>query len=123
MANEIGHSGVLSVALRAREIEEDWLGLVVQFLFFLLDDTVGMKELVGDVSENGGAAGPDAAFGRLDEEAGKEIAQVFRGGEMGVAGEEVFRKVGEVIGGYREGGGSACHWRRDGDSGGNRFET
>jgi len=91
--------------LRARQVEDDFLGLVVEFLFFLLDDAVGMQELVGDVSENGGASGRDAAFGRLDEEVGKEFAEVFRGGEMSEAGEEVRREVGGVTGGRREDGG------------------
>ncbi len=104
-ARLICHSGCLSVALGARQVEDDWLGLVVQFLFFLLDDAVGMQELVGDVSENGGAAGRHAAFGCLDEEARKEIAQVFRGGEMGVAGEEVRGEVCGVIGKRGEDGG------------------
>ncbi len=70
-----------------------------------MDDAVGMQELVGDVSENGGAPGRHAALGRLDEEVGKEIAEVFRGGEMGMAGEEVLGEVGGVIGGRREDGG------------------
>jgi hypothetical protein len=109
-AIEIGQTGIEGalgihglVALGAREVEDDFLGLVVQFLFFLLDDAVGMQELVGDVGENGGAAGRDAAFGGMDEEAGKKFAQVFRGGEMLVAGEEVLREVVRVTGGRREG--------------------
>ncbi|SRR5712692_10116315 len=99
---EISHSGGLSVALGAREIEDDWLGLVVQFLFFLLDDAVGMEELVGDVGENRGAPGRHTALGGLDEEAGKEFAQVFGGAEMGQAAEEVLGEVGKVAGGRRE---------------------
>jgi len=92
------------VALGARQIEDDWLLLVVQFLFFLLDDAVGMQELVGDVSENRGAAGGHAALGGLDEEGGKEFAQVFGRAEMGEAGEEVLGEVGEVTGVLRGGG-------------------
>jgi hypothetical protein len=91
-----------SVAFGAWEVEDDWL-LVVQFLFFLLDDAVGMQELVGDVSKNGSAPGGHAAFGGLDEEAGKEFAQVFRGGEMGMAGEEVLGEVVEIAGHGKEG--------------------
>src|SRR5215471_11330670 len=64
-----------------------------------------MQELVGDVGENGGAARGDAAFGHQDEEAGKEFAQVFGGGELGMIGEEVFGEVGRVLRGRREGGG------------------
>jgi len=81
--------------LGAREVEDDLLGLVVEFLFFLLDDTVGVKELVGDIGENGGAAGRHAAFGGLDEEAREEFAKVVRGGEFGEAAEEV---PGEILG-------------------------
>ena len=68
---------------------------------------MGMRELVGNVSKNGGAAGEHAAFGGLDEGAGKEFAQVLRGGEMAVAGEEVLREVGEVTEGLRGGGASS----------------
>ncbi len=100
LGSEIGHGGVLSIAFGAREVEDDFLGLVVQFL---LDDAVGMQELVGDVGKNGGAAGGHAALGGLDEEAGKEVAQIFRGGEMGVAGEEVFGEVVEIAGHGKEG--------------------
>ncbi len=103
--DEIRHGGGLSVAFGARQIEDDGLGIVVQFLFFLLHDAVGMKELVGDVSENGGAAGRNAAFGRLDEEAREEFAQVFRRGEFGEVAEEVAGEVGGVIGIGGEGGG------------------
>jgi len=102
---EIGQGGGLPVAFRARQIHDDFLGLVVQFLFFLLDGAVGMQELVGDVGENGGAPRGHAAFGRLDEEAGKEFAQVFGRAEMGEAAEEVFGEVVEIARGLRGGGG------------------
>ena len=41
-----------------------------------------MQELVGDVGENRGAAGRNAALGDLNEEAGEEFAEVFGGGEL-----------------------------------------
>jgi hypothetical protein len=99
----IDHGGGLSVALRARQIHDDLLRLVVRFF---LDGAVGMQELVGDVGENGGAARPDAAFGHLDEEAREELADVGAGGEIGEFGEEVGGEVGGVTWGRRE---------RDGD--------
>jgi hypothetical protein len=67
----------LSRASGAREIEDDLLGLGVFLVQFLLDNAVGMQELARDVGENGGAAGRDAAFGGLDEQAREEFAQVL----------------------------------------------
>ena len=64
-----------------------------------------MQELVGDVGKDRGATGRDAAFGHQDEETGKEFAEVFGGGEVSVAGEEVLGEVGGVAGGKREGKG------------------
>src|SRR5262249_10155618 len=84
------------VEFGAREIEEDGLGLVFQFLF-LEDDAMRMQELVGDVGEDSGAARGDAAFSHLDEEAGKEFPQVSGGRELGEAVKEIFREVGGVI--------------------------
>src|SRR6266571_3421171 len=101
MVSEIGHGGGLSVAFRARQIEDDLLRLVVRFF---LDGAVRMQELVGDVSENGSAARPDAALGYLDEETGEELANVGAGGEFGKFGEQIGGKVDGVTGGRREGG-------------------
>ena len=56
-----------------------------------------MKELVGDVSENGGAPRRDAASGNQSEEAGEEFAQIDSGGELGEFGEEVGREVFRVV--------------------------
>jgi len=63
---------------------------------------VRVQELVGDVSEDRGTAGRDAAFGGLDEEAGEEIPKVFGGGELGATAEKLWRQVGGVIGSRRE---------------------
>src|SRR6266852_4544755 len=76
IVGEIGQGGVLSVAFGARQIHDDFLGLVVRFF---LDGAVGVQELVGDVSEDGGAARPDAALGDLNEETGEELADVGAG--------------------------------------------
>ncbi len=102
LLTEIGHGGALSVALGARQIHDDFLRLVVRFF---LDGAVGMQELVGDVSENGGAMRSDATLGDLDKETGEELADVVAGGEFGKLGEEVRREVGGVTGGRREGDG------------------
>ena len=56
---------------------------------------MGMEELVGDVGEDGGAAGGDAAFGDEKEEAGEELVDVDGGVELGEFGYEV---GGEVFG-------------------------
>jgi hypothetical protein len=58
---------------------------------------VRVEELIGDVSENGGASRRDAASGNQSEEAGEELAQIDSGGELGEFGEEVGRKVFRVV--------------------------
>jgi hypothetical protein len=55
---------------------------------------VAVQELVGDVSQNGGAARGDAALGHLDEEAGEKLPDVGAGGELGEFGEEF---GGEIV--------------------------
>lgn len=40
---------------------------------------VRMKELIGDVSEKGGASRRDAASGDQSEEAGEQLAKIDRG--------------------------------------------
>ena len=70
----------------------------------LADGAVGMQELVGNVAEDGGAAGGDAAFGDEDEEASKEFADVVGGGEFGEFGEEIGAQVGEIAVVLLEGG-------------------
>jgi hypothetical protein len=93
-----GRIGILgAVAHGARKVEDDLL-LVVRFPFFLLDDAVRMQELVGDVGKNRGAARRDAAFGGLDEEAGKEFAEVFGRAEVREAAEEFRGKVVKIGG-------------------------
>jgi hypothetical protein len=56
-----------------------------------------VKELIGDVSENGGATRWDAAFGDEDEEAGKKLAKIDWRRKLGELGEEVGRKVFRVV--------------------------
>jgi len=85
----------------AGEVEDD-LGLLAGGFFFGGD--VGMKELVADVGENGGAAGRDAAFGHEDEEAEEVFAKVLGGGEVPAVGKEILREVGGVIGERRKDG-------------------
>jgi hypothetical protein len=58
---------------------------------------VRVEELIGDVSENGGASRRDAASGNQSEEAGEELAEIDSGGELGEFGEEVGRKVFRVV--------------------------
>jgi hypothetical protein len=60
-----------------------------------------VKELIGDVSENRGAPGRDAAFGHQDQKAGQEFAEVIGGGELRTVWEEVFREVAGVAAGGR----------------------
>jgi len=51
------------VALGARHIVDDSDGLFLGGIGFEEDGAVGVEELVGDVGQDGGAAGGDAAFG------------------------------------------------------------
>lgn len=58
----------------AWEVEDDLFGLVFRFL---VDGAMGMEELVGEVAEDGGAAGRDAALGDLEDEPGEEFLDVL----------------------------------------------
>jgi hypothetical protein len=54
---------------------------------------MGVEELVGDVGEDGGAAGRDAASGDEREESAEKLADVRAGGELGEFGEEIGGEV------------------------------
>ena len=103
--------GVGPVALGARHIVDDSDGLFVGGIGFEDDGAVGVEELVGDVSEDRGAARGDAAFGYKSEEAGEELPDVRAGGELGEFGEkvggEVFRVVLQGLGRGGDQGGMA----------------
>jgi len=105
--------GVGPVTLRARHIVDDSDGLLVSGIGFEDDSALGMEELVGDVGEDGGAAGGDAAFGDEKEEAGEELVDVDGGvelelGELGEkVGGEVFRVILWRLGRGRDQGGVA----------------
>jgi hypothetical protein len=92
----VWHGMVGSVTLGTREVKDPLLGLVLGGLGFEGDGAVGVEELVGDVGEDGSAAGGDAPFGDEDEEAGEELADVGAGGEFGEFGEEFGGEIGEV---------------------------
>jgi hypothetical protein len=77
-----------------RDVEDD-LGVFLGG--FEGDGAVGVEELVGDVGEDGGAAGRDAAFGDEGEEAAEKLADVDAGGEFGEFGEEVGGEVFRVV--------------------------
>jgi len=74
--------GGSSIGFGARDIEENWPGVVVQLLF-LANGTVRMKELVGDVGEDRGATGRDSAFGHQNEETPEKFAKVHTRGACG----------------------------------------
>jgi hypothetical protein len=68
-----------------------------------------MEELVGDVDEDGGAAGGDAAFGDKGEEAGEELEDVCADGKLGEFGEKVDGEIFRVgVAEHRNGGGDVC---------------
>jgi len=72
--------------VRARKIQYDpGAGCVLGRLCFefLLDSREGAEELVGYVSEDGGAARGDAVLGEMDEERGKEVIDLRGGFEGG----------------------------------------
>ena len=60
------------------------------------DGAVGVEELVGDVGQDGGAAGGNAAFGNEGEKAGEKLADVYADGELGEFGEKVGGEVFRV---------------------------
>src|SRR6266852_3853728 len=64
---------------------------------FAVDGAVGVEELVGDVGEDGGASGGDAAFGDEDQQPGEELVAVDGGVELGEFGEEVGGEVFRVV--------------------------
>ena len=64
---------------------------------FAVDGAVGVEELVGDVGEDGGAAGGDAAFGDEDHQPGEELVDVDGGVELGEFGEEVGGEVFRIV--------------------------
>jgi len=67
----------------------------VVVLGFFLHGGEGAEELVGDVGEDGGAAGADAVLGEKEQQAGEEVVDGGSGGEFG---ETVGEGVGEIGG-------------------------
>jgi hypothetical protein len=66
---------------------------------------VRVEELIGDVSEHGGAPRRDAASGDQSEEAGEKLAEIDGGGELGELGEEVGREIFGIVVQLEGGGG------------------
>jgi len=87
-AGNVGAWGIVwvgEVALGARHVEDDLSGLGV-FLFG--DGGEGAEELVGDVGEDGGAAGGDFVLREEEEQAREEIVDLCGGGEVVEVGGE-----------------------------------
>ncbi len=93
----MSHGKVRSIAVGARHIEDELLGLVAGGIGFAGDGAVGVEELVGDVGEDGGAAGGDGALGDELEEPGEKLVDVDGGVELGKFGEEVGGEVEGII--------------------------
>ncbi len=89
--------GVRPVTLGARQVKDDLLGLFVYGLGFEDDGAVGVEELVGDVGEDGGASGGDAALCDEDQELGEELVDVDGRLELGGFAEEFGREVFRVV--------------------------
>ena len=64
---------------------------------FAVDGAVGVKELVGDVTQDGGAAWRDTPFGNKDQELGEELVDVNGGLKLGEFGEEFPGEVEGII--------------------------
>ena len=64
---------------------------------FAVDDAVGVEELVGDVTQDRGAARGDAALGNKDQELGEELVDVNGGLKLGEFGEEFPGEVEGII--------------------------
>jgi hypothetical protein len=93
--------GVLGqIAFRARKVEDDLLGLGVEFA---VDGAVGVENLIGDVGHDGGAARSDAALGDEDEEAREKLVDGEGGVKFGGLRQEVGGEVFEVAGRRDEG--------------------
>ncbi len=58
---------------------------------------VRVEELIGDVSEYGGASRRDAAFGDQSEKAGEKLAEINRGRELGELREEIGGEVFRIV--------------------------
>jgi hypothetical protein len=56
-----------------------------------------VEELIRDVSENGGAARRDAAFGNQSEESAEKLAEIDSGRDLGEVGEEVGGEVFRIV--------------------------
>src|SRR5712691_7947398 len=91
-----GVMGFMLVALGARQIEDNLLWLFGLSILFALDGAVGVEELVGDVGQDGGAAGGDAAFGDEDQEAVEKLVDVHGGIELRELGKEIGGEVFRV---------------------------
>jgi len=89
------HDTLLSVALGAREIEDNLLGAVVRRVKFAVDDGEGAEEQIGGVSHDRGPTRGDAAFGLMEQQAGQEV--VDRDGGLELA-ETLSQESGEVGG-------------------------
>ena len=72
-------------ALRARDVEDDFDGLLV---FVLLDGGHGVEKLAGDVGEDGGALGGDFVLCEEEKEAGQESVDLSGIGEVVETGSE-----------------------------------
>src|SRR5882762_2840325 len=68
-----------TVTLWTGHVEDDGGVLAI---FFFGDGGEGAEELVGDVGEDGGAAGGDFVLGEEEEQAGEEIVDLGGGGEI-----------------------------------------
>jgi hypothetical protein len=69
-------------AVGAGHVEDDVDGFVGVALVVVVDGAVRVQELVGDVSQDGGAAWGDAAFGDLDKKIGEEFVDGDSGLEV-----------------------------------------
>jgi hypothetical protein len=103
--------------------DEFWRGGV--FLIggeFAVHHGESAEELVGEVGEDGGAAGGDASFGEEDEDAGEGVVDVGGGVEVFEAFWEIGGDVGLMIEILREMGVAAAEkavsrWRRQAAAG------
>src|SRR6266481_7083932 len=83
-----------TVTLWTGHVEDDGGVLAI---FFFGDGGEGAEELVGDVGEDGGAAGGDFVLGEEEEQAREEVVDLGGGGEV----VEVGGESGGDFGGFR----------------------
>lgn len=85
----------MSVAVRARTVEDDLHGLVFLVFFHEAHQAEGVEKLGGDVGEDAGTLGGDAVAYQEEQEPGQELVDLIGGVKLRELPEEI---VGKILG-------------------------